>query len=299
VLVLAFAALPFFIWSELGLNVLLALDALRTFNVAQVAASVLQLLTVVVLVGALGFGVYGALAAVVLAQAVIAGACIAAIYRLSPAIRAEWAAASRLLKGSAKLHLNAIGAMLFTQTNVIMVNHFCRPEETGYYQFATQLIAVAQLLPISISMVAYTIVGRDGPDRAWGQQRRLLLHGVGLSLLAIAGGYVVAPFLVTLLAGREFMPAVPLFPDAAALVGMTMSLVMASQWIGRGLFLQAAALAFAIGLLTIAGNAWLLPRVGVVGAVCTVLGVCGVSIAGNGGMAYWVERRWRAVAWQN
>jgi hypothetical protein len=68
---------------------------------------------------------------------------------------------------------------------------------------------------------------------------------------------------------------------------------MASQWIGRGLFLQAAGLSFAAGALTVAGGMWLLPRFGVTGAVYTTLGVYALATVGNGAMASWVQRRWR------
>lgn len=293
-LALAFVGLPLFIWSDLVLSLLQALDALRVYNVAQVAGAVIQPIAVLVFVVAMGLGVHGALGAILIAQALPVGVCLVAVYRRAGTMRPEWGMTVRLLKGAAKLHLNAIGTILFTQANVLMVNYFCRVEDTGYYQLATQLVIVLQLLPVSISIVAYAIVARDGADTAWHAQRILLAKGIGLTLLAIAGAYVAAPWLVTLLAGQSFLPAVPLFRlMLPSLIGMTMSIVMASQWIGRGLFFQVSALTCAIGFLTIAGNAWLLPRVGVIGAVYTTLGVYGVSMLVNGGMALWVERRWK------
>jgi antigen flippase len=296
VLVIAFVGLPILIWSDLGLNLLLALDGLKVFNVAQVVGSILQLIAMTALVVILGLGVRGALAAMLVSQSVIVGTCLTFVYRRAPAIRIRLEAVGQLLKGSAKLHLSAIGTVFFTQTNVILVNYFCRPEDTGYYQLATQLIMVLQLLPVSMSMVAYTLVARDGPNAAWPEQRRMLIKGVALTLVASAAAYLTSPWLVRLLAGQRFMPAVPLFRlMLPTLVGVTMSMVMASQWIGRGLFLQAAGLTFATGVLAFAGNIWLLPRIGVLGAVYTTLGVYGLSIVGNGSMAYWVERRWRVA----
>jgi O-antigen/teichoic acid export membrane protein len=293
-LVLAFLALPLVIWTDLGLNLLLALDSLRIYNRAQIIGSSVGLAGVFLLVAALGWGIYGSLISGVIAQALIVVLSLGFVFRLTSRISADWATGKALLKGGAKLHLNAIGTLLFTQASVLMVNHYSTPQDTGYYQLAAQLISALQFVPSSISMVAYTLVSKKGPDAAWPEHRRLLAQSIALAIVIAGGSYILAPWLVTLLAGDRFLPAVPLFQwMLLALVGMNFSIVMASQWIGRGLFLQAALLTFVIGFITIVGNYFLLPRYGVMGVVWTMLFVYGFSIFGNGAMAVWCERRFQ------
>jgi O-antigen/teichoic acid export membrane protein len=106
---------------------------------------------------------------------------------------------------------------------------------------------------------------------------------------------VLAPWGIRIMAGERFLPAVPLFRwMLPALVGATLSTVMASQWIGRGLFWQAAGLTVATGVLSIAIDLVMVPAHGMYGALVSTLVVYGLSIVSNLLMAAWVQRRWRA-----
>src|SRR4029079_11183493 len=94
--------------------------------------------------------------------------------------------------------------------------------------------------------------------------------------------------------GAPFAPSIPIFRILLlSVVGSTMSIVMASQWIGRGLFVQAAVLTVAVGALTVLANYLVVPRFGMQGAAWVTVGTYSVSIVGNGAMAIWVEMRTR------
>jgi O-antigen/teichoic acid export membrane protein len=67
---------------------------------------------------------------------------------------------------------------------------------------------------------------------------------------------------------------------------------MANQWIGRGLFLQAAAITLIGGLAILVLNASLIPRYGTMGAVYAALIVnVGFVIVTNVGLAIWIDRK--------
>jgi O-antigen/teichoic acid export membrane protein len=157
-----------------------------------------------------------------------------------------------------------------------------------------QLFTGIQIVPTAVSVVAYSLVAREGANEAWPQQRKLLLSVLALMAAVAAIGYFVAPFLLPLVFGERFLPAVPLFRILLiGVVGMTMSLVMASQWIARGLFLQAALLTLAIGCITVVANYFAVPRYGATGAAWVLGGTYTISVLGNGIMALWVEARYR------
>jgi enterobacterial common antigen flippase len=296
VLLVAMLALPCIVWIDYGSSILMALDALPSANRAQVIGSVLALLLVVVLVAGFHLGVVGAVLGTTTSLLVIALLILQAVRTRVGRLRVRWQPAREILASGAKLHLNAIGTFFFSQASVLIVNRYRPAAETGYFQLATQLIAVLAIIPTAVGMVAYTIVAQKGPDGAWPEQRRLLLHAV-LGTVAIAAvAYVLAPFGVMLVAGRAFMDAVPLFRIMLlGLVGMTCSNVMASQWIGRGFFLFAALTSLGVGLISIVGTNLSVQAYGIRGAAWMTVVVYSIAILGNGLMALWIERRGAAA----
>jgi O-antigen/teichoic acid export membrane protein len=297
-LAVALAPLPLAIWSDVGRYLLNALQGLGAASAAQVAGTVLSLAAVLVFVWRFDGGVLAAVAAVSVGSAAVGGVMLAAVLRRGRGyrLRVDPPTSRALLRGSVRLHLNAVGTYLFTQASVLVLNHYRTPAETGLYQLATQLFALTLVLSSSVGTVAFGVVAREGPDRAWPEQRRLAGQAL-LGVALIAGlAYLFAPLGVRLVAGDQFMPAVPLFRLLLpALLGATFSSVMASQWIGRGLFHQAALLTLAIGAVSLACDLALVPRYGMRGAAVSTLVTYGISVAGNGAMALWVESRWRSA----
>lgn len=74
---------------------------------------------------------------------------------------------------------------------------------------------------------------------------------------------------------------------------MCLSLVMVSQWIARGLFLQAALLTLLFGVGIVA-NLVVIPSHGTRGATWVTVGCYMASLIGNAIMALWVEARVRS-----
>jgi antigen flippase len=292
VLLMIFVALPFLIWSDTGRYLLTAMGAISVANWAQVLGATLGVIGITLLVLVARAGVQGAVTAY--AFAAVGAALFAYRYlaRHAGIVRIRRELTTRLLRGSAQLHLNAVGAYLFTQASVLVLNYYRSPEETAYYQLAMQLLGMSLIVPSAIATVSFEMVARDGPDGAWPRQRRLLLQAtLGIALVAMLG-YFLSPLAVRLVAGERFLPSVPLFRTVLpALLGVTFSSIMASQWIGRGLFLQAAMMTLGVGLISLACDLVLIPRYGVRGALVSTLVTYGISVVGNGVMALWVQSR--------
>lgn len=291
VLAVAMASLPLMVWIENGNGILLSLDRLSTMNRAQVIGATAMLLLTFAALGVLHLDVKGALAATLLAQGIAAAISFGHVFRRVPALAAPKETVRELLGGSMKLHLNAVGTYLFTQANVLILNHYRSPRETAYYQLAVQLVTGLQIIPLAASAVAYSFVTKLGPDDAWPRHRRLLLQ---ILLLVAAIGivaWVVAPFVIRIAYGREFLATVPLFRILLlGMLGMTLSIVMASQWIARGLFLQAAGITVAIGVLSVLANLLVVPRHGSFGAAYVTVGTYAATMLANVMMALWIER---------
>jgi O-antigen/teichoic acid export membrane protein len=291
VLVAAMAALPLMIWLENGNGILLSLDRLPVMNVAQVAGSTVLLLLTFVVLGVFHLDVKAALLALLCAQAVTAAISFGHLFRRAPVLGVAGEAVRELLGGSAKLHLNAVGTYLFTQANVLILNYYRTPRETAYYQLAVQLVTGLQIIPLAAGAVAFSMVTKEGPDAAWPRHKRLLLQILLLMTGIAAVAWLVAPFAVRIAFGAEFLPTVPLFRLLlTGVLGMTLSMVMASQWIARGLFLQAAGITLTIGALTVMANLLVVPRYGSFGAASVTVGTYAATMLANVMMALWIER---------
>ena len=296
VTLVTFAALPGMLWLENGNAVLIASNRLRVLNVTQVVGGSANLLLTFLLVAVFHIGVIGALAAILAAQLITCAIGLRSIRRPRKRLNFDRAIATTLLSGGTRLHLNAVGTFLVTQSGVLVLNHFRSSAETAYYQLALQLITAIQVLPMAVSTVAYGIVLREGADTGWSDHRRLLIQSLAAVSVVVAVAYAAAPVAVQVLAGREFLPAVDVFRTLLlGVIGMTMSTIMASQWISRGFFLRVAFMSTISGLAVLGANWLVIPRYGMQGAAWVLVGIYTISILVNGVMLLWVERRWRRL----
>lgn len=295
-LLVGFLALPFLIWEQYGSSLLMGLERLKVYNTYQIVGRTLAVIALFVLVAGLGFGVAGALASNLLGQIVVALGGIGLLLRHAAengsSCRAAGTEIKALLAGGMKLHLNAIGTLLFTSANVLILNHYHGAEQTGYFQLATQLLGILMIIPQSASMAIYGKIASLGPDGAWPYNKRLLFQITAGMIALSAVAALLAPWVITLIAGEAFRPAVEPFQwMLLGLVGMTFSTVMAPQWIGRGYFWQAAGITLLLGLISFAANLWLIPSHGMEGAVYAFLVTYFFSIIGNGAMVWYCESK--------
>lgn len=284
--VVGFLALPFLIWEQYGSSLLVGLERIHIYNRYQIIGRTISVAAVFVLVGGLGFGVTGAVGAGLVGQVIVAlggiGFLLTFVRSGGQSSRPDKDEIKALVSGGAKLHLNAVGTFLFTSVNILILNYYHGAEQTGYFQLATQLLGVLMVIPQVAAMVIYGKVASLGPNGAWPNNRRLL--GQIIIGIVILSGFMalLAPWIITFLAGEAFRPAVAPFQwMLLGLIGMTFSTVMAPQWIGRGYFWQAASLTLLVGVISLVANFWLIPEHGMWGAVYAFLATYAFSIFGN------------------
>lgn len=292
VLAIAFAGLPFLLWMENGNSLLIVLGDLKRLNLAQAVGTTAGIILVTLAVGVFKGGVAAALTATLVSYAVVVGIGLARIVRAARPLSVSRKILRDLIGGGARLHLAAVSTFFFTNIAVILLNQFRPVAEAGYFQLAMQLTMAMQVVPMSIAIVAFTIVTRDGADGAWREHRALLLQTMLYAAAAAAIAYAAAPIVVPLLAGRAFQPAVPVFRIMAlSIFGMGFGGVMAPQWIARGYFLRVALIYLVAALAGVAGNYVLIPRYGMAAAAWVMVASYTIQFTSNAVFAVWIERR--------
>jgi O-antigen/teichoic acid export membrane protein len=281
VLALSLGLVPFLIWEQYGSALLAVAGRLQVYNGAQAVGRSLGVAAVAGLLWA-GAGVYGVVLGTLLGQAIVAARGIGGLVALSDRVRPSRVLARRLLRGGVRLHLSAVGIVLITSADVLLVGHYRGATAVGNYQLATQALYALILLPQAATLVIYERMAEQGPHVVWEVQRRVVLIVLGaVSALAVLGA-AAAPVLVHLVVGSRFAGAAGLLRIVLlAAPGFGLSALMAPQWIGRGLFGVASAITVVCGVVNIAANMILVPRFGADGAAATLVGTALVMLVPN------------------
>ncbi len=300
-LVLAFAYVPWMIWEIYGAALLIMSERIVLANISLVLGRTLSIFCVLLAVGVWDLGVMGVLLAGLAGQVLVSSGAIWLVWqrcaRHLPSwsvIRAEF---KPLLWGSARLHLNALGAMLLGSTSVLIINARLGAEATGQFQLAQQLIGVLLVAAQAAMQLLYGRLGAVGVDAAWEIQRWMIFRVVGLTMLAGTAAALLAPWWLVWVAGPGFEDAVALFQMLVpGLIATSFATLMTPQWIGRGLFLTVSMTAIATGSLHLAAAWFWVSAQGVHGAIYAQWLAQGLSLGVNLVMYVYCERGWRRHA---
>lgn len=294
-LVLAFAGLPFLIWEQYNSALLTLIGRLSIYNVNQLVARSTTLLLLALLILGLGWGVRGFLVATLAGQIIVAGAGARVLAgRVGWRVRTSFAAVARMVVTGSKLHLNAIGVLLFSSADILMIQFFCGSAEAGIFQFANQIFLALLIVPQAAVLVLNGKVASLDPKLFWREHKRMIGLVVALMTLAAIGVAAVAGWIVPIIATKAFAQSVPILRIfCLGAIAATLNTMMGLQWIVQGRFLTAALLTLATGVGNCLLNLILIPRYGAMGAACaTVIGIYLIPLTVNLLLLRATNKRW-------
>jgi O-antigen/teichoic acid export membrane protein len=266
------ALVPLLLWARYQQALLLALGQLGLRNRAIVVSNLIALAGLVVFVWLLGWSVPGALLAQGLAS--VAAAAIGLGLLLRAAARSTGGADSlaTLARDGAKVHASAVGHYVYGSVDVVTLNSVVGATAVGWYQLALRLVGVGLALPSAVATVFRARMAGHAPRESWRRQRGTAL----LTMLAtLAGGglaWLLAPWIIPLLAGEDFRPSVDLFRALLPILfGRSLELLLVPQIFARGHFLVGSAVALALAGVSAGLFLWLIPAKGLDGAVLGAL----------------------------
>lgn len=294
----ALIVIPTLIWDQYARYLMLGIGKIRALNIAQAFAGTVGVMALIFFVVVWDLGVRGAVFAQILGGVVLGSITVTLLWRAASfRTKAEIKTVQRLFSGALKLHMNTIGGLLMAHTNILMLNHFATGSDVGWYQLSMQLIMAMLIVPQAASMILYSRIAESGPDRAWPEQKRLILQMFGILLALSAVAYALAPDIVNLVAGQEFARSTDAFRQLLpVLFAMSFAQLMAPQWIGRGIFLPTSILTLGTGLVNIVLNLVLIPSYGLTGAIWAMnISYFGVVMVVQSVFAGWVDRKSRVI----
>jgi enterobacterial common antigen flippase len=273
---------PIQAWVEFAFNFFTAIQRLRFFNFCLLASQTLVL-------GFVGFYLFAArgrdvsvvLALYVLGSAVLPLLTFAAVaaavgWRGRAAVLSEMRA---LLAGAARLHPNTFAAYILGQGHNFMLSIMMPPAALAVFQLGAQLVTALQVVPTSASLVMYGELASRPPDAAWVKQRRFIIVLL-LGYAALCGvTAAILPLLIRLLAGPDFAQSAAIGRWLLPCVWIgALPVLLAPQWITRGIFVLASALTGLAAAATVLFDYLLIPRYGISAPVIVTYAVSVICI---------------------
>ncbi len=190
-------------------------------------------------------------------------------------VRWQWDASiyKPVLSYGAKTQLGGLTYYLNQRLDQLVMSLWLAPEALGYYVVAVALANPLTIIPNAIGTVTLPAAAREAAATAHAVIRRSLRTVLLLGTAAAAGLFLLTPYLLPLLFGEAFRPAIGACRVlVVAMIPLGLSLVLYESLRGLNHPL-APAYAEGIGnLATIALLAALLPRYGFLGAAFASLG---------------------------
>lgn len=209
----------------------------RAGRLAVIISVSRSILAVTTLIGAT-WGTVGALGGIACGLAVSCGLAVGSLGNL-PKSAVPWTAPVR---AGLVLHPSALGSIVIAQGPVLVLASALGQASAGQYVLAFQLISALLVLPTAAALVLGARIATHGPVGTWARHLRLTF-AVTVLVVGASGLAVLAYPLIALVLGPSNALAVDLFiAMTPALVGWSVAIMMAPQWIARGLLLQSSAL---------------------------------------------------------
>jgi O-antigen/teichoic acid export membrane protein len=271
-LALTCLAVPAGIASLLLQNLLIGTQQIRAYNLIDLSTRVLAVLLVAA-TAPLGLVSPEMIFGLVLATVVLGAAWSFVRLRRPPDGALAWSgdALRAALPYGMRAYVGSLLAFLVLKSDVVLVSYLRGAVETGYYSVAVGLADILLMLPTVIGTILFPKLSAF-PDLAtrWGLVRRVLVAMVPGTPIALGLTYVLAGPLIRLAYGPAFEPSTAAVAWLLPGVGCFAINSILMNFLAACGMPRVVVLGPLVALVVnVAGNLWLIPRLGFVGASIT------------------------------
>ncbi|MBI2910179.1 MAG: oligosaccharide flippase family protein [Chloroflexi bacterium] len=231
----ALLMIPFALYTRYWGAMMLGLNRIWLMNQLEIATGVVGALCGFVVLVILGWGIWGLLGQGALFALALTAVRLFLVWKIDGL---KFGLNLKLLRES--LHFGFRGqvgnfaGVILLRADSYIVNYFIGAVGVGYYSLASSLAQRLSMLTSPITTAANPVITRSGREESGRLTAQVLRHS---ALLVIAGALALVaagPWLVPLLYGDEFLPAVePLRILALGLIPETVALIIAVYITGQ------------------------------------------------------------------
>ena len=254
----------------LGSNLLVGINRIKLYNNFQLVGN-FGVLSAILIAAWVHAGVRGFLIAIVIVWLMTALTLLVTV-RNCPhgTLRPSFALIRRGFRYATKAYLGALLAFLVLRGNVFLLQYLTSSRELGYYSIATQISDVIGILPVSVALVLFPRLVRDGRG-AWHAALRHLGVIAVLMLLGVGVAALLAQPLVLLAFGKVYLASVPILfcmLPSVFFLGLT---AIVSQYLAAIGYPKSVITVWALGLVVMAAaGIMLIPSLSGVGAAISL-----------------------------
>ena len=281
-------AVPFMVINATLLGLLNGLREMKLYSICSVCRSTL-LLGLAVLLVTIGWGVTGAVLAIVFAEiAIFVLLLFATRNRFHLSLKGYWQGTKKLLTFSSRLWIGSAIFNLNTRMDIFLVGYFLTDQAVGIYAIALAISQAFLVVPNSIQVITYPAISEYYARGLQEVVKTLINKAMKYSFIILSTIGILVIFLskdiILVLLKPEFLPAItPIMILVCGMIfyGSMVSIGSTFTAVGRpdvGLKFNLIALAVNLGLDII-----LVPRLGISGAaigtavslsIVTILTIC-------------------------
>lgn len=207
------------VWVPLGLasmlvqNLLIGIQQVRVRNRVEIGQ---QLIGILLLVGLLALGLATPASAYAASLLALVVALVWSLYRLGEhmdgRLRPSFDLLREHLRYGLKSYFTSLCAYLMLRVDLLMIQYMRGAEETGYYSVAVNMADLIYMIPATVSFILFPqLSALSDPRQQWRRAVRVTLQMAALLVPIALVTSALAPWVVRLLFGPEFLPAVPAF----------------------------------------------------------------------------------------
>lgn len=258
---------PLMLAVDLTKGLLRGLMRIPSANLVAVVVALVQIPSLLLLVGLIGLGVRGAVVAVVLSQVSGFGVGLVCLWSACRFRLGFRLANLRSLVGlSGQMFLYNTLLFFNFRLDQFFVKSFFGLRELGLYTAAVSVVEALWILPTSLGAVLYPTLAQPDADRGTALTGRVARFA-SLTVLVGGLGLAVISKQVFWLFGRDFSASIPSFLSLLpGIWAVGVATVIASDYLGRGDVLVLAKCGGAALALNLVAMLTLIPRFGAVGA---------------------------------
>jgi len=267
-LTLAVLLVPFHLLSTYMTSVLYALNLFPIVNRRTILAAGLRLAGTALVLVALQKGLFEVFLVHVAVMALAGVWLVPVVWRVTAAsLRPNAAIASATVGFGLKSHLQTLLTALHLRLDHFIIAFYLGSAEVAFYAIATHIAELISGIHRPVSVVLYPRLAATSEARMHETTITVARHVLLLEAAAAIGVAVVAKWVILLLYGRDYLPAVaPLFIVLPGVLMFSLFNLLARNFMSRNQQ-QVTIVAGAVGLVAnVVLNLILIPRLGISGA---------------------------------
>lgn len=174
----------------------------------------------------------------------------------------------KMLTGGLKIHIATVATLLYVQFDQVMLYNIAGKVETGYYAVAVSVAMQAMIWPNAVQQVLYPMITDYDFKQAGETTIRVVKYSITAYAFILGVVYMLAYPLVSLYAGQEYEPSVPLLRSLLlGILFFSIPNLLSPYWVRKGYFVVASVSAILLLILNLALNYLWIPQYGAAGAV--------------------------------